>query len=338
MSHPTPVGLIGFGYWGPNLARNFHAIPECDLAAICEANAHRLAKARALYRATRFYDNVEALLNSDIEAVAIATPARSHYPLARRALLANKHVFVEKPLAMSVAEAEELVELAEARGRVLMVGHVFEYNPAVRHIKTLLDKGVIGQPYYFYSTRVNLGRIQSDINALWSIAPHDISILIYLLGRMPVTVSARGARFLNGKVEDVVFLILTFPNGVLAHIHASWLDPSKVRRLTVVGSKKMIIYDDLAAEGKVKVYDKGVTRFTDPQYGEYQYRLHTGDIAIPKLPLLEPLRLETEDFIRAIQSGRAPLADGRNGLRVVRVLEAAQQSLEKEGALLSLGE
>lgn len=325
------IGLIGFGYWGPNLARNFHAIPDCDLSAICDANPERLQKARGLYRATRYFATVEELLASDIDAVAIATPARTHYTLARTALLADKHVFVEKPLAMSVTEAQELVGLAERLGKVLMVGHVFEYNPAVRHVKKLLQEGAIGDVYYLYSTRVNLGRVQSDINALWSIAPHDISIALFLLEQMPEQVSARGARYLNGSVEDVVFLTLHFPGGVLAHVHASWLDPSKVRRTTVVGSKKMIIYDELAAEGKVKVYDKGVIRATDAQYGEYQYRLHSGDITIPKLPLLEPLRVECEDFIHAIRHGVAPATDGHNGLRVVRVLEAAQQSLEQEG-------
>ncbi len=327
----TRIGLIGFGYWGPNLARNLHAIPNCDLSAISDASPTRLQKAKDLYRATTFFESGEALIDSNIEAVAIATPAHSHYPLAVAALQADKHVLVEKPLAMTVDEAEELVELAAARARVLMVGHVFEYVPAVRHIKALLDKHAIGETYYLYSTRVNLGRIQTDINVLWSIAPHDISIYLYLLGQMPERVSARGAKYLNGQVEDVIFLTLHFPGGIMAHVHASWLDPSKVRRLTVVGSEKMIIYDDLAAEGKVKVYDKGAIRATDPQYGEYQYRLHSGDIAIPKLPLLEPLRMECEDFVRAIQTGSRPQTDGANGLRVVRVLEAAQRSLESDG-------
>jgi len=333
---PLRIGLIGFGYWGPNLARNFHAIPGCDLAAICDANPERLAKARALYQGAQFVQDVETLLTSDIDAVAIATPARSHYPLTKAALHAGKHVFVEKPLAMTVVEARELVDLAAAAGRTLLVGHVFEYNPAVRHIKTLLDEGAIGRPYYLYSTRVNLGRVQSDINVLWSIAPHDISITLYLFGQMPVSVSARGARYVNGEVEDVIFLTLDFPDGLLAHVHASWLDPSKVRRMTLVGSEKMIIYDDIAAEGKVKVYDKGVIRLTDPQYGEYQYRLHSGDIAIPKLPLLEPLRVECEDFVAAIQSGAPPQADGYSGLRVVQVLEAAQRSLHAGGQTIPI--
>lgn len=323
------VGLIGFGYWGPNLARNFQAIPDCEFVAIADADPQRLAKAGELYRHVQLYPSAEALLAADLDAVVIATPARTHYALALAALEAGKHVLVEKPLAMSSAEAQALIAAAEARQRVLMVGHVFEYNPAVRYIKDLLTAGVLGELYYLYSRRVNLGRVQNDINALWSIAPHDISICLYLLEQMPVAVSAQGARYLNGQLEDVVFLTLRFPNGVLAHIHVSWLDPSKVRHMTLVGSRKMVSYDDLADEGKVKIYDKGVIRTTDPQYGEYQYRLHSGDITIPKLPLIEPLRAECEDFIAAVREGRPPLADGYDGLRVVAVLEAAQHALEQ---------
>lgn len=330
------VGLVGFGYWGPNLARNFHAIPACELTAISDTSPERLDKAGVQYRGARLYDNVEALLASDVDAIALATPARSHYALALAALEAGKHILVEKPLAMTTQEAQVLVDLAAARGLVLVVGHVFLYNPAVHYIKALLDAGTLGDVYYLYSTRVNLGRVQSDINALWSIAPHDISIYLHLLGQMPLTVSARGARCLHGAVEDVVFLILSFPNGVLAHTQVSWLDPSKVRHLTLVGSQKMVVYDDLADEGKVKIYDKGVSRFTDPQYGEYQYRLHAGDIVIPKLPLAEPLRAECEDFVQAIQTGRRPVADALNGLQVVRVLEAAQQSLALDGQPVAL--
>ncbi len=333
---PVRIGLIGFGYWGPNLARNFHAMPTCELAAICDSNPERLDKAALQYRSSTLYADVDKLLDSDIDAIALATPARSHYALARAALEAGKHVLVEKPLAMTTHEARELVDLAAAQGLVLAVGHVFIYNPAVHYVKSLLNSGALGDVYYLYSTRVNLGRVQSDINALWSIAPHDISIYLYLLDQMPTMVSARGARYLHGEVEDVVFLILSFPNGVLAHTQVSWLDPSKVRHLTLVGSQKMVVYDDLADEGKVKIYDKGVSRFTDAQYGEYQYRLHAGDIVIPKLPLAEPLRAECDDFIQAIQTGKKPVADGANGLQVVRVLEAAQQSLLQDGQPVTL--
>jgi predicted dehydrogenase len=278
----------------------------------------------------------DLLTDPDIEAVVIATPARTHYALAREALEAGKHVLVEKPLAMGSRQAEALIALADERRRVLMVGHIFEYHPAVRKIKSLIDEGELGQVYYIYSTRVNLGRVQSDINALWSIAPHDISILIYLLGTMPQSVSARGGTFLNGMVEDVVFLVLSFPDGMLGHVHASWLDPSKVRRMTVVGSRRMAVYDDVADEGKIKIYDKGVYRKGEDIYGEFQYRVHSGDIAIPRLDMAEPLRIECVHFAECVRQGRRPQTDGANGLRVVRVLEAAQASLEQGGTTVSL--
>jgi len=278
----------------------------------------------------------DLLTDPDIEAVVIATPARTHYALAREALEAGKHVLVEKPLAMGSRQAEALIALADERRCVLMVGHIFEYHPAVRKIKSLIDEGELGQVYYIYSTRVNLGRVQSDINALWSIAPHDISILIYLLGTMPQSVSARGGTFLNGMVEDVVFLVLSFPDGMLGHVHASWLDPSKVRRTTVVGSRRMAVYDDVADEGKIKIYDKGVYRKGEDIYGEFQYRVHSGDIAIPRLDMAEPLRIECVHFAECVRQGRRPQTDGANGLRVVRVLEAAQASLEQGGSTVSL--
>jgi predicted dehydrogenase len=296
-----------------------------------------LTRLQTIYpQAATTTDFADILNRDDVQAVVVATPARTHYGLARAALEANKHVLVEKPLAMSSAEAEALIDLAEERQRVLMVGHIFEYHPAVRKIRSLIDEGHLGQIYYIYSTRVNLGRVQSDINALWSIAPHDVSILLYLLGAMPESASAHGGTFINGTVEDVVFLVLGFPEGVLGHVHASWLDPSKVRRMTIVGSRRMVIYDDVAGEGKIKIYDKGVYRKGDDIYGEFQYRVHSGDIAIPKLEMTEPLRIECTHFAECIQQGRHPLTDGRNGLRVVRVLEAAQTSLGRGGTTVSL--
>lgn len=334
MTESIRVALVGYGYWGPNLARNFHEMQDAELAWICDINTDVLPHAARRYPTARTTDEYARVIASDVDAVAIATPARTHYALAREALEANKHVFVEKPLTMSSGEAEHLIALAEARGRVLMVGHVFEYNPAVRTVKRLLEAGALGDLYYVYSTRVNLGRVQSDINALWSIAPHDISILLYLLGEMPVEVSARGGTYLNGTVEDVVFLDLRFPNGVLAHVHASWLDPSKVRQMTLVGSKRMVVYDDVASEGKVKVYDKGVYRKQAGVYGEFQYKVHSGDIHIPRIELVEPLWVELEHFVACVRAGERPLTDGYSGLRVVRVLEAAQASLAQQGAVV----
>jgi predicted dehydrogenase len=330
------VALVGCGYWGPNLARNFHQLPDAELVACCDLDPRTLQRMEALYPA-RVTSDLDAILSDpEIEAVAVATPVGTHYQLARELLSAGKHLLVEKPLTTSSAEAEELISLARQQERVLMVGHVFEYNPAVLKIKDLIDDGQIGQVYYLYSNRVNLGRVQSDINVLWSIAPHDVSISLFLLEEMPVQVSARGASYLNGRVEDVVFVTMFFPGDVMAHIQASWLDPSKVRRMTVVGSEKMIIYDDVASEGKVKIYDKGVYRKGDSIYGEFQYKIHSGDINIPKINMSEPLRNECAHFVECVRSGASPRTGGENGLRVVRVLEAAQRSLSRGGETVRL--
>jgi len=327
------IALIGYGYWGPNLARNLHELTESKLVACCDLNPDRLTLAQRLYPEIKVTTQASDILNdSRVDAVVIATPARTHFELARAALIAGKHVLVEKPLTLNTREAEELILLAERHHRVLMVGHTFEYNPAVLKIKELLDDGQIGDVYYAYSVRVNLGRVQRDLNALWSIAPHDVSIMLFLLGQMPLEVSARGTSHLNNGIEDVVFVTLLFPNNILAHIHASWLDPSKVRQMTIVGSKKMIVYDDVASEGKVRVYDKGVLRVDNGHiYGEFQYKLHSGDIYIPRIDMTEPLHNECAHFIECIQQGKRPRSDGESGLRVVKVLEAAQRSLEQRG-------
>ncbi|MEJ2209203.1 MAG: Gfo/Idh/MocA family oxidoreductase [Anaerolineae bacterium] len=330
------VALVGCGYWGPNLARNFHQLADVELVACCDLDAGNLQRMETLYAARGTTDLDTILSNPEIEAVALATPVGTHYQIARQALLAGKHVLVEKPLTTSSAEGQDLIDLARQQERVLMVGHVFEYNPAVLKIKDLIGEGQIGQVYYLYSNRVNLGRVQSDINALWSIAPHDVSIALLLLDQLPEEVSARGACYLNGEVEDVVFMTMFFPGGVMAHVQASWLDPSKVRRMTIVGSEKMILYDDVASEGKVRIYDKGVYRKGDSIYGEFQYKLHSGDIYIPKIDMSEPLRNECAHFVECVRSGSTPRTDGENGLRVVRVLEAAQRSLSRGGETVRL--
>lgn len=330
------VALVGCGYWGPNLARNFHQIADAELVACCDLDPHALQRMQALYP-TRVTSDLDAILSDpEIEAVALATPVGTHYELGQKLLQSGKHLLVEKPLTTNSAEAEALISLARQQERILMVGHVFEYNPAVLKIKELIDDGQIGQVYYLYSNRVNLGRVQSDINVLWSIAPHDVSISLFLLEKMPLQVSARGASYLNGRVEDVVFMSMFFPGDVMAHIQASWLDPSKVRRMTVVGSEKMIVYDDVASEGKVKIYDKGVYRKGDAIYGEFQYKIHSGDISIPKIDMSEPLRNECVHFVECVRSGATPRTDGENGLRVVRVLEAAQRSLSSGGETVRL--
>lgn len=334
---PVHIAQVGYGYWGPNLARNFAQLPDAELTYLVDANPEARMTAQRLYGCQAVATLDEALADPVVDAVVLATPARTHHALATAALSAGKHLFIEKPLAMSVAEGQAIVTLAAQQERVLMVGHVFEYNPAVHYIKRAIDANELGEIYYLYSRRVNLGRVQSDINALWSIAPHDISIAIHLLGQAPEAVSCQGAACLNGQVEDVIFLTLHFPGNVLCHIHVSWLDPSKTREMTVVGSRKMIVYDDVAAEGKVRIYDKGAYRKGDPIYGEFQYKLHSGDIWIPRIDMQEPLKLECAHFIECVRTGKRPQTDGENGLRVVRVLEAGQQSLDHGGMKVELG-
>jgi predicted dehydrogenase len=337
MPEPLNIAVVGCGYWGPNLARNFHQLKTARLVALCDADLPRAQELAVFYAEARAVANVaDVLADQNVTAVALATPARTHYDLTRRALESGKHVLVEKPLAMTSAQCEELAALAVCRGLTLMVGHTFEYNPAVWKIKELIAAGHIGQLYYIYANRVNLGRVQSDINALWSIAPHDISIVLYLLDTMPCEVSARGAAFLTSGVEDVIFMTLTFPLNVLVHIQASWLDPSKTRRMTVVGSQRMIVYDDVDNESKIKIYDKGVYRKGDPNYGEFQYRIHSGDIHIPKIDMTEPLANECAHFVECVLGGKLPRTDGASGLRTVRVLEAAQRSLEQNGATVRI--
>jgi predicted dehydrogenase len=330
------VALVGYGYWGPNLARNFHQLEDAELAYVVDANPAALEKAQRLYGCATTTDFAVVLADPTVDAVIVATPVRTHFAFAQQALLHDKHVFVEKPLTMDLDEGRTLTELADSRSRILMVGHVFEFNPAVRYIKQAIDSGDLGDLFYLYSKRVNLGRVQSDVNALWSIAPHDISIALYLLGQLPLAVRCQGASCLNGQVEDVIFLTLNFAGNILCHVHASWLDPSKTREMTVVGSRKMIVYDDVSAEGKVRVYDKGAFRKGDVTYGDFQYKLHSGDILIPRLDLREPLQEECAHFIACVRGGTQPLTDGRNGLRVLQVLAAGQQSLNSGGELVEV--
>lgn len=340
MLHPTSsplhIALVGYGYWGPNLARNFHQLAGVKLAYVVDPNPAARAQAEQRYGCATAARLDEILADPALAGVVVATPARTHFTLARDALAAGKHVLVEKPLTMDLDEGAALIALARQQQLTLMVGHVFEYNPAVRYIKTLIEQGELGEIFYLYSRRVNLGRVQSDVNALWSIAPHDISIVLYLLGQMPDAVRCQGASCLNDNVEDVVFLTLFFPNNLLCHVHASWLDPSKTREMTVVGSRKMVVYDDVSAEGKVRIYDKGVFRKGDVTYGDFQYKLHSGDILIPRLDLHEPLQMECAHWIDCIRTGSRPLTDGENGLRVLKVLDAGERSLRQEGAKIVL--
>jgi predicted dehydrogenase len=322
------LGVAGLGYWGPNLARNLDGLPDARLAWLCDRDEERLARYGARHpdacTTTRFDDLLD---DADLTAVVIATPVVTHHELARAALLAGKHVFVEKPLALSAPEAEELVALAEERELVLMPGHLLLYHPGIVKLKALVDSRELGRLLYVYGNRQNLGQIRRDENALWSLGAHDLSVILHLVGEEPVEYWARGESFLNKGIEDVVFCYLRFPSGVVAHMQLSWLDPHKMRRMTVVGDRKMAVFDDMELERKVTVYDKGTEQPADT-YGEWRTR--TGDISIPKIPNDEPLRLECEHFLGLLRGHSDRLAAARDGVAVVRALEALQASLEKE--------
>jgi predicted dehydrogenase len=325
------VALLGYGYWGPNLARNLHMrLGEGWVACVDPDPARRAEVARRYPWVRLLADPAEVMADPEIEALVVASPARTHAPLVAEAVAAGKHALVEKPLALSTAEAVAVAEAADRAGRVLLVGHTFEYNPAVIRMRELLEAGDLGDLWYLHSQRVNLGRIQSDINALWSIGPHDVSIANYLVGAAPRWVSARGARYLHAEVEDVVFATLGYDGGVLAHLHVSWLDPSKLRRTTVVGSRRMVVFDDLDSEAKLRVYDKGADPVSGG-FGEFQFRLRRGDLHVPRTDLTEPLALELDHFLECCRSGARPRTDGWSGVRVVATLEAAQRSLDKGG-------
>jgi predicted dehydrogenase len=327
VSQPVSVGIVGLGYWGPNLARNFAAIPGCEVRYLCDADgAARNRVARTLPAARATADLDELLADSDLDAIVLATPVPTHAELAVRVLEAGKHCFVEKPLAVSAADAERAVAAAEHAGRLLMVGHLLEYHPGVRRLKELTASGELGEEiYYIYGNRLNLGKLRADENALWSLGAHDVSVVLYLADEEPVEVEAHGESYLRPGVEDVVFCFMRFPSGLTAHLHLSWLDPHKERRFTVVGSRKMATFDDMELERKLTVYDKGFDE-DSRTYGEYITR--SGDVFSPRLPNVEPLRVECEHFIDAIRSGQPPRSDGASGLRVVRVLEQLQRSLD----------
>jgi predicted dehydrogenase len=320
------VAVAGLGYWGPNLARNFASVPGVELAWCCDAAEASRERVAPLYPGARLTGELEEVLADDtVDAVALATPVPTHAPLAVKVLNAGKHCFVEKPMAQSVADAEAVVEAARESGRTLMVGHLLEYHPGVVKLKQLIDEGELGRIRYIYGNRLNLGKLRADENALWSLGAHDVSVLLRLTGEEPYAVEARGESYMHEGVEDVVFCFLRFPSGLAAHLHLSWLDPHKERRFTVVGSTRMATFDDMAIEGKITLYDKGFDEQTET-YGDYIPR--SGDIWSPRLPNVEPLRAEVQHFVDCVRTGTAPVSDGDAGLRVVRVLEGLQQSLD----------
>jgi predicted dehydrogenase len=328
---PIRIGVVGLGYWGPNIARNFDAIPGCELAWCCDSSAEARERMREQFPSVGLADDLDQLLDDPaLDAVAIATPVPTHGELAVRVLQAGKHCFVEKPLAQSVADAERAVAAAHESERVLMVGHLLEYHPGVQKLKEVTDSGELGDRiYYIYGNRLNLGKLRADENALWSLGAHDVSVVLHLAGEEPWDAVAHGASYVRGGVEDVVFCFLRFPSGLCAHLHLSWLDPHKERRFTVVGSRRMATFDDMALEGKLTIYDKG---FDEDARGYGEYITRSGGIYSPQVPNVEPLRVECEHFVDCVVSGQRPRSDGESGLRVVRVLEQLQRSLEEREA------
>jgi predicted dehydrogenase len=329
------VGVVGLGYWGPNVARNMARV--ADLAWCCDLSAENRERFAPQYPQARFTADLDDLLNDpELDAVAVASSVPTHHPLGLRVLAAGKHLFVEKPLAASVADARELVAAAAAADRRLMVGHLLLFHPALGVVRSLIDSGELGHIYYLYGNRVNLGQIRADENALWSLGAHDVAVLLDLVRERPIEAWARGECYVRPNVEDVVFGYLKFPSGVIAHLHLSWLDPHKMRKLTVVGSQKMVVFDDMETDRKVTIYDKSVSapRSTD-SYGEY-VSVRFGDISIPRIANDEPLRLECQEFVDAISEEREPRCSGREGLAVVEVLAAMQASLEAGGQVMKL--
>ena len=321
------IGIAGLGYWGPNIARSLAQLPGVELAWCCDASNAVRARLAPSFPGARFTADLEDLLADDaLDAIALATPVPTHAALAERVLAAGKHCFVEKPLAQSVADAERVVAAAERSGKVLMVGHLLEYHPGVAKLKEIAASGELGDIHYIYSNRLNLGKLRSDENALWSLGAHDVSVVLHLVdGEEPVEVQAHGESYMQPGIEDVVFAFLRFDSGPAAHLHLSWLDPHKERRFTVVGSKRMATFDDMDLERKVTVYDKGF----DEEAGSYgEYITRSGDIWSPRIGNREPLRLECEHFVECVRTGASPVSDGASGLRVVRVLEGLQERLD----------
>ena len=322
------IAQIGVGYWGPNLLRNLVANKDCDVRGVADLSPERLGFVNSLYPAVKTTNDSEEIINDkDIEAVIIATPVATHFDLAIKALNAGKHILVEKPMARTTEEVEEIGRIAKEKGLVAMVGHTFLYNSAVRYLKELVDAGELGDIRYIYSQRLNLGRIRSDVDALWNLAPHDISIIQYLLGDpKPVSVNRQGVDYVQNGVDDVVFLNILYPNKVMANIHVSWLDPHKIRRITVVGSKKMVVYDDMA-ENKIAIYDKGIDKMAVlgeemdfDKTGTVEYTHRSGDVLLPKIDFQEPLKVEIAHFVDCIENGTECITGTEHALEVVRAL------------------
>lgn len=332
------IAVVGCGYWGPNLVRNYRSLSDCSVKKICDTNQDRLKYMKQLYPEVEGTTDFASIVKDDrIDAVVLATPVHTHYPLAKQSLLAGKHTFIEKPLASSTAQCRELIELGEKNSLTLMVGHTFVYTATVRKIKEVIESGDIGEVMYISSRRLNLGLFQKDINVAWDLAPHDISIILFIMGEEPVTVNCQGKAHLSSEIEDVTNITLNFPNGGFALIQSSWIDPRKIRETTIVGTKKMIVYDDTEPLEKIRIYDKRVE--APPHYdtfAEFHYSYHYGDMNSPYLKHVEPLKVECRHFLDCIENGTKPDSSGEEGLKVVQILEAASKSLKNDGALVEL--
>lgn len=330
------LGVIGYGYWGPNVARNFHGVEGSRVVAVCDRCTPSLRRAKEAFPNARLTSSSEEVVSSkDIDAIAVVTPVWSHYQLAKMALLSGKHVFVEKPFTSTSAEAEELIEIAQQRNLTIMVDHTFLFTGTVRRIRQLIKEGTLGKLYYYDSMRVNLGLFQHDINVVWDLAPHDLSILDYLIGTQPETVVATGESHLNG-VEDVAFITLYFPANVIAHVNVNWLSPVKVRTTLIGGEKRMLVWNDLEVDEKIKIYDKGVMMKSQKDVYGLLVSYRSGDMWAPRIEQNEALRTEAAYFIECVTNQKTPFNDGVAGLRIVRMLEAADQSIKQKGKAQAL--
>jgi predicted dehydrogenase len=325
------VGVVGCGYWGPKHIRNFHELAEANLTVVCDLEEKRLEQVRSQYPYVETTSSFTELLQNSIDAVVIATPVSNHYQLAKEALLHNKHVLVEKPMTCSSRESAELIELAKNQDRVLMVGHIYEYHPAVDFLKQLVRSGALGEIYSIDTARLNLGLFRSDIDVLWDLAPHDLCIVLCLLDKGPIAVSARGAGHIDASICDVAYMELVFTNGTTAHIHVSWLDPRKVRQISIVGSRKMVVYDDVSEAEKIRIYDKGLADPADNSAGTWPPSYRYGDVTIPFISNAEPLKLECRHFLECITDGKRPRSDGWAGHKIISILEAANRSILNGG-------
>ncbi len=334
------IAVVGCGYWGPNLIRNLNSLAACNLKSVCDTDAGRLSHMKGLYPAVRTTSDFDDLVKDrQLDAIVVATPVRFHYEMARRALLAGKHTFIEKPMARSSKECQELIALARERKLVLMVGHTFIYSSPVREIKEIVGSGELGELQYVSARRLNLGLLQKDINVAWDLAPHDISIILYVLGKEPVSVNCQGKSHVAKGVEDVTNMTLNFANGAFGIVQSSWLDPNKVRETVFVGKKKMLVYDDVEPIEKIRIYDKRVE--IPPHYdsfGEFQYSYHYGGVYSPYIKLVEPLRVECQHFLDCIRTGAKSESSGADGLQVVQILEAASTSLKNGGAQVAINQ